>query len=456
MNRRLIGAWIVAFLSLSSAARGFQTPTGATPNAGVEEKEPSTTQPVSPPARTVHVNPMVRDDEIRRRLAHILERTKQYDNLKVEVEDGVVVLSGEAKSEEDKKWAGDLTRNTQDVVAVMNRINVTEPSIWNFRPALNTLNEMQRGVIGSLPFIFSGIIILILASFASKLVTGWMRAAFSRRIASSLLREVAARAAGFLVLLVGFYTALRVVNLTSMALTVVGGTGLLGLVLGIAFRDISENFLASLFLSAQRPFQIGDLIQVADVTGYVQRLTIRTTVVMSLDGNEVQIPNATVYSSVIHNFTSSPNRRVDFPVNIAEGVAIGDAQRIVLEVLERHSAVLRDPPPAVLVDSLGDTSVTLRIYFWINGRENSWLKVRSSLMRLVKEALQGLTQTSKGDGRARNVDGRNSRSNTGNGKTPAKPGAGRKADVVNPAEGNLQTEAHHIEEQARSAETRRW
>ena len=177
-----------------------------------------------------------------------MERTKQYESLKVEVEDGVVFLNGETKSEEDKKWAGDLARNTQDVVAVVNRINVTEPSIWNFRPAFDTLNDMQRGVIGALPFFVSGIIILVLAYVASKLVTGWMRAAFSRRIASPLLREVAARAMGFLVLLVGFYTTLRVVHLTSMALTIVGGTGLLGLVLGIAFRDITENFLASLFL----------------------------------------------------------------------------------------------------------------------------------------------------------------------------------------------------------------
>ena len=381
---------------------------------------------------------------------HILERTKQYESLKVEVEDGVVFLNGETKSEEDKKWAGDLARNTQDVVAVVNRINVTEPSIWNFRPAFDTLNDMQRGVIGALPFFVSGIIILVLAYFASKLVTGWMRAAFSRRIVSPLLREVAARAMGFLVLLVGFYTTLRVVHLTSMALTIVGGTGLLGLVLGIAFRDITENFLASLFLSTQHPFQIGDLIQVGDVTGYVQRLTTRTTVVMSLDGNEVQIPNATVYSSVIRNFTSSPNRQVDFPVNIAEGVAIGDAQRIALEVLERHSAVLKDPPPAVLVDSLGDTSTTLRLYFWINGRENSWLKIRSSLMRLVKEALQRLTQTPGGDGKARN-DGRDSRYKAGNGKTPAASGNGPKIEAVNPAEGNLRTEAHHIEQQAQGA-----
>ncbi|MEO8605059.1 MAG: mechanosensitive ion channel domain-containing protein, partial [bacterium] len=69
----------------------------------------------------------------------------------------------------------------------------------------------------------------------------------------------------------------------------VGGTGLIGLAVGIAFRDITENFLASIFLSMQRPFETGDLVEVTGVTGYVQQLNVRTTILMTLDGNLVQI-----------------------------------------------------------------------------------------------------------------------------------------------------------------------
>ena len=66
----------------------------------------------------------------------------------------------------------------------------------------------------------------------------------------------------------------------------------------------------------QRPFGTGDLIEVAGVTGFVQQLNVRTTVLMSLDGNLVQIPNATVYKSTLRNFTANPNRREDFVVGI--------------------------------------------------------------------------------------------------------------------------------------------
>ena len=191
-----------------------------------------------------------------------------------------------------------------------------------------------------------------------------------------------------LVFLFGIYIVLRVSGLTQLALTVVGGTGLIGLAVGIAFRDITENFLASIFLSMQRPFETGDLVEVAGVTGYVQQLNVRTTILMTLDGNLVQIPNATVYKSNLRNFTTNSNRREDFVVGIGYEESINEAQEIARKVLADHPAVLNDPEPSVLADSLGKATINLRVYFWLNGREHSWLKVRSSVIRLVKLAFQ--------------------------------------------------------------------
>ncbi len=95
------------------------------------------------------------------------------------------------------------------------------------------------------------------------------------------MRGVFAWTVATVVFLTGLYVVLRVSGLTQLALTVVGGTGLIGLALGIAFRDITENFLASIFLSLQQPFGTGDLIEVAGETGYVQQLNVRCTVLMT-------------------------------------------------------------------------------------------------------------------------------------------------------------------------------
>lgn len=348
---------------------------------------------------TVDVKPVARDEEIGRRLQSVLDATGWFTGARVRVDAGVVFLSGQTESEELRKWAGDMARNTQAVVAVVNRIEVPQPAVWDLRPAWAGLLVLWRDIVRSLPLFAFGMTILALSVGAGMIATRAVTAVLAPRIEARLLRSVFARGAGVLVVLAGTYVVLRVSGLTQLALTVVGGTGLVGLALGIAFRDITENFLASVFLSMQRPFETGDLVEIAGVTGYVQQLNVRTTILMTLDGNLVQIPNATVYKSNLRNFTSSPNRREDFVVGIDYAALITDAQEIARQVLADHPAVLPDPEPSVLVDSLGPSAVNLRVYFWLNGREHSWMKVRSSVIRLVKRAFQEQGVTMPDDAR---------------------------------------------------------
>jgi len=374
---------VLVFAVFAQGAQDAQESTVPVPksaNGGSEERSAA-------PA-TVDVTPIARDEDISRRLQSVLHATGWFTGAQVRVDAGVVFLSGQTQTEELRKWAGDLARNTQAVVAVVNRIEVQHPAVWDMRPAWSGLLTLWRDVVRSLPLFVFAMIILALSVGAGMIATRTVTALLVPRLEARLLRSVIARSAGVLVVLVGTYVVLRVSGLTQLALTVVGGTGLIGLALGIAFRDITENFLASIFLSMQRPFETGDLVEIAGVTGYVQQLNVRTTILMTLEGNLVQIPNATVYKSNLLNFTSSVNRREDFVVGIDYAALITDAQEIAYQVLAQHPAVLKDPEPSVLVDSLGPSAVNLRVYFWLNGREHSWLKVRSSVIRLVKRAFQ--------------------------------------------------------------------
>jgi small conductance mechanosensitive channel len=411
----------------------------------------------------VDVKPVARDEEIRQRLQSVLEATDWFTAPEVRVEQGVVFLKGRVGSDELMKWAGDLARNTQDVVAVANRMEVTQPSIWDLGPAWRGVTGLWRDFLRSVPLLFLGLLILALSVGAGLLAARKTRSLLRHRIPARLLRNVIAGGIGVLVILVGTYIVLRVSGLTQLALTVVGGTGLVGLAVGIAFRDITENFLASIFLSMQRPFETGDLVEVSGVTGYVQQLNVRTTILMNLDGNLVQIPNASVYKSNLYNFTTNSNRRDQFDIGIGYDDAINEAQEIALQVLTDHPAVLSAPEPLVLVDSLGKATVNLRVYFWINGREHSLVKVRSSVIRLVKRAFQnhGISMPDE----AREVvfpqgipitmlDGKP----IGTPDAPAEkqlPSAGPSAelDVVSTkAEGELQSEAGVLKEQARQSQ----
>jgi small conductance mechanosensitive channel len=371
-----------AWLGLLSPALAQQT--AASPGVGVPDEPESLT---SAPDR-VDVRPVARDDEIQNRLRSVLVATGWFTDPAVRAESGVVFLNGIADSEELRKWAGDLARNTQGVVAVANRMTIRQASPWNFGPARQGLVDMWRGFVRSLPLLAFALVALALSFGAGVLAFRVARKLLRARIRANLLRNVVAYAAGILLFLTGVYVVLRIAGLTQLALTVIGGTGLVGLALGIAFRNISENFLASIFLSMQRPFEPGDLVEISGVTGYVQQLNLRTTVLMNLDGNLVQIPNTTVYREILRNFTANANRRTGFEVGIGYDDPIQAAQEVVRHVLDDHPAVLNDPEPTVLVESLGRATVNLRVDFWLDGHEHSWLKVRSSVIRLVKRAFQ--------------------------------------------------------------------
>ncbi|MCA1789828.1 MAG: mechanosensitive ion channel, partial [Thioalkalivibrio sp.] len=345
------------------------TPVAAQLPDGRQDKPVPTQPPDGTPEAPgkVEVQPVAKDAEIRQRLADILAATGWFGEPQVTVQEGIVFLTGTTESDESKLWAGNLAKNTEGVVAVVNRIAVAPSTVWNFDPTFRVLSDLARGTVRLLPLIVVALVVIALSWFAARLMVYLLRRGLIGRSLSRLLREVLARAGGILVMLAGFYLVLRIAGLTQLALTLVGGTGLIGLVLGIAFRDITENFLASLFLSLQQPFREGDLVEVASVTGYVQRLTSRTTVLMTLDGNQAQVPNSTVFRSTIRNFTSNPNRREDFVVGIGYDDAISFAQETALKVLADHPAVLDEPEPLVLVENLGPSTVNLRVYFWLDG-----------------------------------------------------------------------------------------
>jgi small-conductance mechanosensitive channel len=377
----------------------FATPAIATPllqeqesSAEVEDQAVEDTAATQTPAK-VDVEPIARDDEIADRLNEILAATKWFVDAKADVEDGVVFLTGEAKDDEYKKWAGQLAGKTQDVAAVVNRMDVTQKSVWDFSSAFKNLRDFRDNAIQSLPLFVFSVLILIVTWALAKLATYVAAKLFRKRIPNNLLRWVATRTVSLPIMILGIYLVLRVAGLTQLALTVLGGTGLIGLVIGIAFQDIAENFLASVLISIQKPFRIGDFIKVDQHEGIVQRVTTRGTMLLTPDGNLVQIPNSNVYKSIIENFTANPLRRVSFDLGVGYDDSASDAQRMILEKVKEHSATLNDPAPRVLLDSLGASTVNMKTLFWIDGSKNDLLSVRSSCMRIAKQALlqQGIS-----------------------------------------------------------------
>ena len=245
---------------------------------------------VSSVEQSVSVEPVAQDDQIGTRIKQILDAAGWYENARVTVDGGVVFLDGIAKTDEQKAWARNLALKTQDVVAVVNRISVEPELQSNLKPVWKELVSLARSAIIALPLFILAIIILPVAWKASKWVASLAHRLLTRRIESPFLRDVVSRAISIPVFLIGLYVVLQVAGLTGLALSLLGGAGVIGIVIGFAFRDIAENFLASLLLSIRQPFRSGNYISVAGHEGIVRSMNTRSTVLLSSEGNHIQIP----------------------------------------------------------------------------------------------------------------------------------------------------------------------
>ena len=355
--------------------------------------EVETTESTEPAAATwvdteqaISVEQTVSDQAIEQRFTRILQVSQRIAEAQVEVTEGVLVLTGEVANEADRKWVEAAANRTEGVIAVVNNITVRAQDQWDLEPAVTEAVSLYQRLIQALPKITIALLILLLTWLLAKVAFSLGNKVLSKRVNNVFVRRLSARLFALPVVVIGIYLVLQMTGLTNLAMTVIGGTGLLGLVIGIAFKDIAENFLASILISIQRPFKIGDYIRVDGHQGVVQSVTTRGTVIMTLEGNHIHIPNAIIYKNTIVNVTANPNIRKQFMVGIGYDDAISQAQEIALQVLNKHPAVLPDPEPQVLVDNLGAATVNLKVLFWVNGEENSAAKVKSAVIRLIKRA----------------------------------------------------------------------
>jgi small-conductance mechanosensitive channel len=133
-------------------------------------------------------------------------------------------------------------------------------------------------------------------------------------------------------------------------------------------------------------FSINDHVLIGDHEGRVVRLTSREMVVMTLDGNHVLIPNSMVFKSVIVNFTRNRLRRFDFNIGVGVSEDLFAVRKLGLDTLRALKGVIDDPGAFMRIETLGDYTVNVRFFGWINQRDADFFKVRSEAIRLVKEA----------------------------------------------------------------------
>lgn len=249
------------------------------------------------------------------------------------------------------------------------------------------LLEQAYRLLAALPLLALALLVITAAWW----IGGWIsRRAVLDRIASRnpFLRDLARTTVRWLVVLVGVLIALEIMDATALVGAVLGTAGVMGVALGFAFKDILENYLAGILMSTRQPFAPRDHVVIDGNEGIVVALNSRSTILMTLDGNHVRLPNALVFRGVILNYTRNPSRRFEVEVGIGVNEDLLQAQEIGVAEMRRLPGVQDKPPPRAIITGLGDSNVQVRFHGWVDQRSHDFLRVRSEAFRRVKLALE--------------------------------------------------------------------
>lgn len=379
MLLRLLAALWLACLAAPVAAPLAAALPGLVP----EQAEPQPT-PTATGALSDERDPQA-DSRIATRLRDIYAEVEAFSGVEVAVNQGVVRLTGSAPSQEAIDDAGAIAARF-DVVTVENEI-ARDTSLEGTADIVTALIDRLRAAAGMLPLI--GVALLIGLAI---LLVGYLLASlkFLWRLVTpnDFLADLVASAIRFIAIIFAAVIALDIIGATALLGAVLGGAGVIGIALGFAMRDTVENYVASLMLSLRQPFRANDLVLIDDMEGRVVRLTSRATVLMTLEGNHLRIPNSTVFKAVIVNFTRNPQRRFDFSLGVDaddDATAAAELGRTTLAALP---FMLADPAPEARIVEVGDSTVVIRFLGWIDQRETDWFKAQSVAIPAVKTALE--------------------------------------------------------------------
>jgi small-conductance mechanosensitive channel len=240
---------------------------------------------------------------------------------------------------------------------------------------LSHLFTTQFFVIGGKHLSISSIVTLILLALAaflvSRFISEWIKRGLLVRMGMSRgSREAIAAVIHYLLAALGFVIILQSAGINLSSVTVLAGV--LGIGLGFGLQNLASNFISGLTLLVEQQIKVGDFIEVDKLLGTVEKISIRSTIVRTIDGVFVIVPNIRFVENNIINWTyQDPKCCIHIPVGVAYGTEPVLVTEALLAAARMKSGVLYNPSPKVWFKSFGDSSLNFELLVWIDEPENS-------------------------------------------------------------------------------------
>ncbi len=244
-----------------------------------------------------------------------------------------------------------------------------------------------------------GSIAISLSDIAIFAFTVWLAFALSRLVRFVLEEDVYPRvnlAGGvpyaistmlhYTLLVLGFLIAVAALGVDLSKFTILAGA--FGVGLGFGMQNIVNNFVSGLILLFERPVKVDDVVQIGTHQGELKRIGLRASVLRTLEGSEVIVPNGQLISEEVTNWTfSDPQRRLEIDVGVAYGTDPHEVIELLTKVGSENEDVLKEPAPRTIFVGFGDSSLDFQLRAW-TVKADQWVVVRSDLTLAIHDALK--------------------------------------------------------------------
>lgn len=190
----------------------------------------------------------------------------------------------------------------------------------------------------------------------------------------------------YLVIIIGILVSIAILGLTSVLYSMLTAAGVLTIVIGFAVRDVAANFISGIFILLDQPFVRGDSVQISDFGGTVQRISLRSTEIVTFDGPVVSIPNSTVATTPVVNYSVNEERRVNLTVAISQETDLRAALETLGQLAEGERQRIPEKDITLYVSDVSDGVISLTVMFYTPTA--SWFTVTNNFRRSIVEEFE--------------------------------------------------------------------
>lgn len=236
------------------------------------------------------------------------------------------------------------------------------------------------------------LVILVILVFLLFSITRWLKVWIVNSLLADSSVELGVRLAvgaivRYIVIAVGLVVILQTTGVDLSTVTIIAGA--LGVGVGFGLQNITNNFVSGFLLLIERPIKVGDRIEVGSVTGDVVNIALRATTVVTNDNIAIIVPNSEFVSSRVTNWSyTDRNVRFNFPVGVSYRSDPELVRRLLLQVADQHTGVLKDPKPDALLQEFGDSALNFILRVWTKQYATTPGMLRSELNFMISKTFK--------------------------------------------------------------------